>query len=319
MIQPAPLVAITEAPVPLGGHAEWFRGLDGAYLRAALFPASVTTRGSVVLSPGRTEPIEKYFEVVADLQQRGWTVLVHDWRGQGLSHRALNDRYKGHARNMAEFVDDFSQLLAQFDARLPRPWLAMGHSMGGCLTALVLDRGERRFAGAILSAPMFGVQTGAIPLWLARLLASTMSVLGQSEAYVFGDPGQPMGGPFASNALTHDESRYARSLAQLKANPDLALGSPTWGWLSFALNATRWLKVSPGLRALDIPVIVLSAGEDRLVDNKAQRTVTQRIPKGRWLEVAGAYHEILQETDALRGVFWQAFDALAETISAPQA
>jgi lysophospholipase len=45
-------------------------------------------RGSVVVSPGRSEPIEKYFEVVQDLLDRGFVVLVHDWRGQGLSHRA---------------------------------------------------------------------------------------------------------------------------------------------------------------------------------------------------------------------------------------
>jgi alpha-beta hydrolase superfamily lysophospholipase len=40
-------------------------------------------RGSVVVSPGRSEPIEKYFEVVQDLLDRGFVVLVHDWRGQG--------------------------------------------------------------------------------------------------------------------------------------------------------------------------------------------------------------------------------------------
>src|SRR6478735_8712131 len=98
----APLVSIPEAPVPDHGTAEWFSGADGATLRAALFrPALILEggqpRGSVVVSPGRSEPIEKYFEVVQDLLDRGFVVLVHDWRGQGLSHRALPDRLKGHA------------------------------------------------------------------------------------------------------------------------------------------------------------------------------------------------------------------------------
>ena len=97
MTEPAPLVSIPEAPVPDHGTAEWFVGADGATLRAAcFFPGGQAStegpRGSVIVSPGRSEPIEKYYEVVSDLLARGFVVLVHDWRGQGLSVRALPDR-----------------------------------------------------------------------------------------------------------------------------------------------------------------------------------------------------------------------------------
>src|SRR6478752_4415336 len=120
----APLVSIPEAPVPDHGTAEWFSGADGATLRAALFEPEGKARGSVVVSPGRSEPIEKYFEVVQDLLERGFVVLVHDWRGQGLSHRALTDRLKGHAIGFKTFLGDHRALLSAFEARLPRPWIA---------------------------------------------------------------------------------------------------------------------------------------------------------------------------------------------------
>ena len=97
-MSPAPLISIPSAPVPAGGEATWFEGAGKARLRAALFPARGQVRGSIVLSGGRTEPIEKYFEVVEDLTGRGYVVLAHDWRGQGLSHRELQDRLAGHAR-----------------------------------------------------------------------------------------------------------------------------------------------------------------------------------------------------------------------------
>jgi lysophospholipase len=77
----APLVSIPEAPIPYHGKAEWFSGADGATLRAAFFAPDGPARGSVVVSPGRSEPIEKYFEVVQDLLDRGFIVLIHDWRG----------------------------------------------------------------------------------------------------------------------------------------------------------------------------------------------------------------------------------------------
>lgn len=141
MTEPAPLTELPDAPAPTGGGGEWFEGEGGARLRAALFRPDGRPRGSVILSTGRTEAIEKYFEVVRDLQSRGFVVLVNEWRGQGLSHRDLPDRRKGHARGLDPFMADYRALLVAFEARLPKPWLAVGHSMGGCLTLAALARG----------------------------------------------------------------------------------------------------------------------------------------------------------------------------------
>src|SRR5579859_5758283 len=227
----APLVRIPAAPVPEGATAEWFTGAGGARLRAALFPARGRPRGSVVVSPGRTEAIEKYFETAGALAGRGFVTLVHDWRGQGLADRLLPDRLLGHASSYQDFLTDYDALLAAYEARLPRPWLALGHSMGGCLTLLALAEGEDRFAGAILSAPMLGVQVGAVPRLAARALAWVMSALGRGGHPVPGP--SPVSTPFADNIVTHDPARYARAEALIAACPDLALGLPTWGWLDF--------------------------------------------------------------------------------------
>ena len=268
-----------------------------------------------MVSPGRTEPFEKYFEVVEELLARGFAVLVHDWRGQGLSHRALPDKLKGHASGFADFVADYRALLDHFEDRLPKPWIALGHSMGGCLTLLALAHGEaRRFRAAILSAPMLGLQTGNRPKRAARALAWVMARAGRAGDYILGDPGDPFGSDFENNIITHDQRRYLRHRAQVEANRELALGSGTWGWLDFAFSASAWLKRDPRVVRLDIPVVVLGAGEERLVDNADQQAIVARIPKGRWLEVPGSYHEILQETDDVRAVFWREFDALAASV-----
>ncbi|MBI1405898.1 MAG: alpha/beta fold hydrolase [Caulobacter sp.] len=310
----APLLDIPQAPVPAAGAAEWFRGADGARLRAALFQPPGEARGSVVVSPGRTEPIEKYYEVVGELQARGFVVLVHDWRGQGLSHRLLPDRLKGHALGFADFVADYHALLAHFESRLPGPWIALGHSMGGCLTTLALAHGEAdRFAGAFLSAPMLGLQTPGRPKAAARALAWVMARL-KGDDYILGQPGDPHGGPFEGNVLTHDPVRYARNIAQVKACPDLALGAGTWAWLDFAFTASAWLKTAPGVAAISIPVVVLGAAEEALVDNADQRAVVARMPQGSWTEVPGARHELFQETDDIRARVWAAFDTLAAEV-----
>ncbi len=308
MAHPAPLFGVDSAPVPQGGAAEWFVGAGGARLRAALFPASGEARGSVVLSPGRTEPIEKYFEIVEMLSARGFTVLVHDWRGHGLSVRLLPNRRLGHAAGHADFMIDFQQLLAAFEGRLPRPWIALGHSMGGCLTLLAMATGETRFSAAILTAPMLGLQTGAIPRPVARTVAALAKLFGRAGAPAIKADAAPT--PFEANILTHDRARYERNEALVAAHPDLALGAPTWGWLDFAFRATGVLARGPGVPRITTPLTVLAAGEERLVDNAAIQRVTARIPDARLVEVPGAFHEILQETDQVQAVFWVEFDAL---------
>jgi len=305
----APLIGTDLAPIPAGAAAEWFAGAGGARLRAGLFPATGAAKGSVVLSPGRTEPIEKYFEVVDELRARGFAVLVHDWRGQGLSHRLLADRLLGHANGSADFMADYQALLSTFADRLPKPWIALGHSMGGCLTLLALARGEARFSAAFLSAPMLGLQLGGIPGPVARAIAAGLKLIGLGGAPAVRTPAAPV--PFAANILTHDRARYERNEAQVAACPDLALGAPTWGWLDFALCATRELATGPGTARTAMPATILTAAEERLVDNAAARRVAARMSGARFVEIPGAYHELAQETDDVRAVFWREFDALA--------
>ena len=315
MGEPAPLFGTDRAPAPPGAAAEWFVGAAGARLRAGFFPAAGRPRGSVVLSPGRTEPIEKYFEVAGELAARGFVVVAHDWRGQGLSQRLLLERLKGHAVGFHDVLADYRALIDAFEARLPQPRLAVGHSMGGGLTALALAKGEPRFAAAVLTAPMFGIFTKPLPPPVTRAIAAALSHLGLGGAIVPGASLAAPPEPFATNVLTHDPSRYARNVEQVTAHPDLALGPPTWGWLDFAFAAIAELRRGAGPAKVTIPVSVIAAGEDRLVDNRVLRLVTDRFPRGEYIEIAGAYHEILQETDDLRAVFWREFDALAAVVA----
>ena len=319
MADVAPLVAIPEAPVPPGGGAEWFAGAGGVKLRGALFTPRGRARGSVVLSTGRTEAIEKYFEVIGELLDRGFVVLAQEWRGQGLSHRELPDRLKGHAIGHQPYLDDYRALLAAFETRLPKPWIAVGHSMGGCLTLLALAKGEtRHFVGALLSAPMLGVRTGGMPLAVARIMASFNVVMGRGRDYARPPAGDPLAMVFEGNVLTSDRRRFDRAMAQLKANPDLALSAPTWGWLAFALDATSYLAKPRHLAAVTIPVVICSAEKDQLVTAEGQAIVVSNLPDGRFVNVPGSEHEILMETDDKRAILWAEFDRLADRV-APKA
>ncbi len=318
MSSPAPLYTTEGAPTPCGGVAEWLTASDGVRIRTALFKPQGgmdSARGSVILSSGRTEPIEKYYEVIAELQVRGFAVLIHDWRGQGLSDRALADPIKGHAKGWRPFLSDFATVLAVVGARAPKPWIAMGHSMGGALTLLALTEGEDRFAAAILSAPMVGILTPGLSPKVVRVLSVLNEAVGLGGTYTW-DKRRPLYGmPFEGNILTHDRQRWNRFQARLEAFPELRLGDPTWGWVAFATSAIARLSRPGGVEAIEIPLCIVTAGEDRICNSRAAARLAARAPMGRHVDVPGAHHEILLETDERRQVFWRAFDDLADEVA----
>ena len=315
----APLMGVPGASAPPGGAGEWFRGAGGLRLRAAFWtPSALVTRkprGTVIVSPGRTEPIEKYFEVIGNFLARGWCVLAHDWRGQGLSARLLPDRLKGHARAVEEFLDDYARLLDAYETRAPKPWIMVGHSMGAVLNLMSLEAGEERVAGALLTSPMLRIKTGKRSTWSVKLAVRWNLRHGKAGDYVLDNPDDPFDHTFEKDALTTDESRYEQWRQQLYACPHLAVGGPTWGWLAFALDAGERVLKPKALKAVRIPVAVVQSGEDDRVWKQTNKWAARRLGRGRYVEVPGAKHEIIMETDELRAIFLDEFDAMGAYVS----
>jgi lysophospholipase len=59
---------------------------------------------------------------------------------------------------------------------------------------------------------------------------------------------------------------------------------------------------------LRVPVLMLAAGDDRIVSSKAIEDFANRLKVGTRLVLRGSRHEILQERDLIREQFWAAFD-----------
>lgn len=311
----APLMGVPGAMPPPGGQGEWYRGAGGLRLRAALWTPASPPRGTVIFSPGRTEPIEKYYELYADFLARGFCVLAHDWRGQGLSARLLPDRMRGHARAVEEFLDDYGRLLDHFQDRMPHPWIAVGHSMGAAFNLLTLEQHEPRIDGAIFSGPMLRITTGKRSMWSAKLAVRWNLRHGRSADYVLDNMDDPFEHTFESNALTRDAHRYELFRQQLYACPHLAIGGPTWGWLATALDAGERALKPRALKSVKIPVSIIQGADDSRVWKQTNRWAAKRLGRGRYVEIKDAEHEVLAELDEARSIFLSEFDAMADYLT----
>jgi lysophospholipase len=99
------------------------------------------------------------------------------------------------------------------------------------------------------------------------------------------------------------------------AEPALQIGGPTSGWLVEAFK-TMSSFTSSRLQELTIPVLVVSAEAETIVDNASHIRICGQLPNAQLRVVAGAKHELLHETDAIRAAFWGHFDAWADQVLA---
>ncbi|HTR83946.1 MAG TPA: alpha/beta hydrolase [Reyranella sp.] len=312
----------TPSPAPVAAPADlaatfrkptryaWFEGI-GARVRHAVWTAPGRPRGTVVLLTGRGEFIEKYaMEVVGELLDRGFAVFALDWRGQGLSDRPLPEHDKGHIDNFSTYLGDLKLFLETVvGPAAPRPMLLLCHSMGGHLALRHLAE-ERAgpFSAAVMTAPMTVLQREALlrsVLWLMPELPAV------EERYLFGTgPFVALADDFKSNHVTHDERRYRFTGDWFRADPRLELGGPTIGWCRQATRSMSLVQQPGYLEQIDVPVLVMTAGQDQLIDPASHAPLVARLRQGEHVVIAESAHEIMMELDPIRAQFWDAFDKL---------
>lgn len=302
-------VSTPDNPAPPGVVPATIRAADGLSLRVLRWHPP-RARGSVVIAPGRAEFVEKYFETVSDLLRRGFSTVVFDWRGQGLSGRELKNSFKGHIDDFSLYERDLDALVQQaLEPFCPRPWFALGHSMGASVLIAQARAGRSPFERLVLSAPMIGLQGLRFPIG-AKLLAEGLDILGFGGAFIPGGGARPyMAQPFERNVLTSDRTRYERCARVLDANPEVGLGDPTIGWINAAFRLMNQFADPNYPRRTLIPILIIAAGEDRVVDTRATERFGIRLKAGRVLILPHSRHEILLERDVFREQFWAAFDA----------
>ncbi len=304
------LVSIPANPVPDNVVTGMIKTRDGVSLRFARWEPPAGRRGTVCILTGRTEWIEKYFETVRDLRSRGFAVAVLDWRGQGLSDRALSNRQKGYVRNFSDYDLDLEAFMREVVLPdCPPPIFAVGHSMGATVLIRAAYRGHRWFDRIVLIAPMLAI-AGVSSTSTAATVVRVLRLAGFGGMYVPGRRIDVMDvRPFAGNILTSDPVRYARNAAVLEAEPELGLGGPTVGWCDAAFRAMRAIGEPSYPTRIRQPILVVGAGRDAIVSNSAIEDFGTLLRSGSHLIVVGAQHEILMERDHFRSQFWAAFDA----------
>lgn len=230
----------------------------------------------LVLAHGLSEHSDRYAHVAEYFAQRGHPVWALDHRGHGRSEgvRVYVDRFDDYLYDLGRFVD----LVREAESR--RKPVLVGHSMGGVIAlAYALSRPET-LAGLVLSSPWLGLNLRP-PLHL-RLLLPVLSTVAPRMAV-------------PNDALTTYVCRDPEILQRYVEDP-MRCRTATPRWFREAVRAQA--RVRQQAPSLQLPVLFLVAGDDRLVDAGATQAIYEALssPK-RWHLYPEMYHEVFNDPD----------------------
>ncbi len=305
------LFEIDGNPIPEGANTGVFVTPDGVSLRYATFAkARGRSKGTVVILNGRNECIEKYFETTAELNRNGFGVATFDWRGQGGSDRLINDPFKGYVRDFEDYANDLEQFFTEIV--LPDckgPYFILAHSTGALIALLAAPSLLNRVQRMVFCAPLLELSEKAISPRTIRFISAILRYSGFGSRYMVGGSRPRETQPFIGNKLTSDPGRYRRNSALYEQHPLLGLGGPTVTWVNAACRAMEAVTDPEFQANIQIPILIIAAGNDQVVSTPAIESYVQGLRSGSLLTIDGAKHEIMQERDALREQFMAAFFA----------
>lgn len=275
-------------------------------------------KGLVVLTEGRTECIEEYFEIIRDLNARGYACAIMDWQGQGLSWRYFDDQTRHHSEGFHLDVEDFEAFMGvveQQEAIQSLPKFLLAHSMGSAITLRYMALHHQVFQSAFLIAPMLGLEPRNLIRYGAKMILRAVKSFDFLHKHA---PGQGAWSETFYALTMHKISghKQRRNIQRhlFKTRPELQCGGVTFGWLDEALKTIEILNDSRITGAISTPVVMALAGQEAVVDNAGAYRVAALIPHCKILHYDDAQHQIHRETDTIRNQLLQDIESVFTSI-----
>jgi len=292
-----------------------FFNIEGAKIRYGSLQPEGESKGAMVIVGGFRETIEKYFEVAREMAEKGFTVWLMDWRGQGGSERYLQDNpQKMHGEGYDEHIETLHQFVDQVVKKSAGPLILTAHSMGAHIGLRYLKEHAGVFDSAVLTAPMLDICTGSIPNKAMRqiILFAKAGNFNMEKYRPGGGDWSEADAVFKNNLHTSDPERYRASTDIFKNNPELRMGAPTYGWAYHTFQSIDILNDEEYLKSVATPVLMEISGDDDIVDVPASERASGLLPDCRRVDMPKAKHEIWMERDELRNQWLKKVDAFLE-------
>lgn len=295
-----------------------FLGEKDISIHFASYTSNIQSKRCIVILPGRTEPVEKYAELIYDLDQSEFagefTYFLMDHRGQGSSERMISkkpiDLEKGHIdrfENYAKDVKTFMDLIVARKNCLDTTLIA--HSLGAGIGTDFLQKYPEYFDRAVLTSPMLKIQTKPYKYILAKSIVVANILIGGAKKFTIGDSGYSGVRDFDGNTFTSSPQRYEMAMSMFDLVPKAKLGGVTNNWVNQVMKGTR--KIRQNYDVIKIPLTVIHAGLESYSEDSEMVKLCDEAMDCQRLCLESSKHEVLMDRDINRN---QAIDLIKSTL-----
>ena len=262
-----------------GRRSGSFKGSEGTTLHTLSWNPQRETRAVVVLAHGFGEHAGRYDDLAGELTSRGMAVRALDFAGHGKSGGR-----PGEVPDLDLLVRDLGAFVESVRNEEPRMNCALiGHSVGGAVSALLLERHPALVDALVLSAPYLrhGEPVPEGRLRLVKRLARVFPRLGVDRI----DPA--------------NLSRLPTEVEAYRNDPLVFHGKAT---ARTVLELFRGREAIEGAANLTVPLLLIHGSEDRIADPSASGELSRRTGSTdvTFELVAGGMHELLNDLEQER-------------------
>lgn len=255
-------------------------------------------KGSILISHGFTECIEKYKEIIYYFIMEGYSVYIIEHRGHGRSGSlGTTDKTQVHIEDFNDYIEDIKIFIDTLNGRYENLYL-FAHSMGGTIGGIFLKKYSNYFQKVILNSPMFEIKVENIPTSITKLISKLSVEFGKGFDFAFGNF------PFEANydfflAETSSESRYRRWYKEICSNNEIQRGGASFKWLYEALDNIDFLLKNEDKEKIKTPILLFQAGKDSLVGDKGQQKFKEICENCNIIRYEKGKHELYLENDEI--------------------
>ena len=234
-------------------------------------------KGVIVMIHGAFEHHGRYGWLIEMWRNSGYHVVMGDLPGQGTTSRSK----RGHIDRFDEYilaVKEWIQAAYQFDL----PVFLFGHSLGGLISIRFLQEERVKLAGVILSSPCLGLVY--TPPKILDFLSYGLNSLLPSVKFETG--------------LTIDMATRNEEVREMDLNDTLYVTKVSVRWYRELIQAMK-LAFTNISKLPDIPILVMQAGDDKIVDKSEVKKWFQQLSLSEmhFKEWTKLYHEIFNEPE----------------------
>jgi lysophospholipase len=231
----------------------------------------------IVMVHGALEHHRRYGWLIEMWRSSGFHVIMGDLPGQGLTTR-IN---RGHIDSFDEYLLEVKEWISaayEFDL----PVFLLGHSMGGLIAIRMLQEEKMSLAGVILSSPCVGLVN--YPSKILNMLSHGLNVILPTFRM--------------SPGLTVEMATRNEDVKMADLNDSLYITKVSVRWYR-ELVASMELAFENIGKVQDVPVLLMQAGDDIIVDKTSVKEWFNHVPlsEKRYKEWPKCYHEIFNEPE----------------------